>query len=50
MKKIELYLDDDFKDICTEWDEVKVYRTLSAPDDVELWDRAISLDGKVYSV
>ena len=24
MKKIELYLADDFKDIFTEWDEVEV--------------------------
>ena len=50
MKKIELYLADDFKDIFTEWDEVKVYKILSVADDVELWDRAISLDGKFYSV
>ena len=50
MKKIELYLADDFKDIFTEWDEVEVYRTLSVADDVELWDRVISLDGKFYSV
>lgn len=50
MKKIELYLDEDFKDIFTEWDEVKVYKILSVADDVELWDRAISLDGKFYSV
>lgn len=48
MKKIELYLADDFKDIFTEWDEVEVYRTLSVADDVELWDRVISLDGKFY--
>lgn len=53
MKKIELYLADDFKDIFTgwpEWDEVKVFRTLSVADDVNLWDRAINLDGKFYSV
>lgn len=50
MKKIELYLADDFKDISTEWDEVKVYRTLSVADDIDLWDRAISLDGKFYYV
>lgn len=50
MKKIELYLVDDFKDIFTEWDEVKVYKILSVADDVELRDRAISLDGKFYSV
>ena len=50
MKKIELYLADDFKDIFTEWDEVEVYKTLSVADDVELWDRVISLDGKFYSV
>ena len=50
MKKIELYLADDFKDIFTEWDEVEVYKTLSVADDVELWDRAINLEGKFYSV
>ena len=50
MKKIELYLADDFKDVFTEWDEVEVYKTLSVADDVELWDRVISLDGKFYSV
>ena len=50
MKKIELYLYEDFKDILTEWDEVKVYKTLAIADDVELWDRAIELDGKFYSV
>ena len=48
MKKIELYLADDFKDIFTEWDEVKVYKTLAIADDVELWDRAIELDGNFY--
>ena len=50
MKKIELYLDKDFKDIFTEWDEVEVYKTLYVADDVELWDRAINLNGKFYSV
>ena len=50
MKKIELYLANDFKDIFTKWDEVKVYKTLSVADDVELWDRAINIDGKFYSV
>lgn len=50
MKKIELYLDEDFKDIFTEWDEVEVYKTLYVADDVELWDRAINLNGKFYSV
>ena len=50
MKKIELYLADDFKDIFTEWDEVKVYKTLSVADDVELWNRAINLEGKFYSI
>lgn len=50
MKKIELYLADDFKDIFTEWDEVKVYKILSVADDVELWGGAIELDGKFYSV
>ena len=50
MKKIELYLDEDFKDIFTEWDEVEVYKTLYVADDVELWDRAIKVDGKFYSV
>lgn len=50
MKKIELYLYEDFKDIFTEWDEVKVYRTLLVTGDIELWDRAIELDGKFYSV
>ena len=50
MKKIELYLYEDFEDILTEWDEVKVYKILSVADDVELWDRAIELDGKFYSV
>ena len=50
MKKIELYLTDDFKDVFTEWDEVKAYKILSVADDVELWDRVISLDDKFYSV
>ena len=50
MKKIELYLNEDFKDIFIEWDEVKVYKTLAVADDVELWDRAIELDGKFYSI
>ena len=50
MKKIELYLAEDFKDIFAEWDEVKVYKILSVADDVNLWGRAISLDGKFYSV
>lgn len=50
MKKIELYLADDFKDIFTEWDEVKVYKTLSVADDVELWNRGINLEGKFYSI
>ena len=50
MKKIGLYLYEDFKDILTEWDEVKVYKTLAVADDVELWDRAIELDGKFYSI
>lgn len=50
MKIIELYLANDFKDIFTEWDEVEVYKTLSIDDDVELWDRAINLDGKFYSI
>ena len=50
MKRIELYLANDFKDIFTEWDEVEVYKTLSIDDDVELWDRAINLEGKFYSV
>lgn len=50
MKKIELYLYEDFKDVFTEWDEVEVYRTLSIADDVDLWNRAINLDGKFYSV
>lgn len=50
MKKIELYLADDFEDIFTEWDEVKIYKTLSIADDVELWNRAINLEGKVYSI
>lgn len=50
MKKIELYLDEDFKDIFTKWDEVEVYKTLYVADDVELWDRAIKVDGKFYSV
>lgn len=50
MKKIELYLDEDFKDILTEWDEVEIYKTLYVADDVNLWDRAIKLDGKFYSV
>ena len=50
MKKIELYLYEDFKDILTEWDEVKVYRTLFVVDDVKLWDRAIKIDGKFYSL
>lgn len=50
MKKIELYLADDFKDIFTEWDEVKVYKTLSVADDVELWNRAINLEDKFYSI
>ena len=50
MKKIELYLYEDFKDILTEWDKVKVYKTLAVADDVELWDRAIELDGKFYSI
>lgn len=50
MKKIELYLDDDFKDIFQDWDEVKVYKTLSVADDIDLWGRAINLEGKFYSV
>ena len=50
MKKIELYLADDFEGIFTEWDEVEVYRTLSVADDVELWNRAINLEGKFYSI
>ena len=50
MKKIELYLADDFKDVFTEWDEVEVYKTLFVADDVELWDRAINLEDKFYSV
>ena len=50
MKKIELYLADDFKNIFTKWDEVEVYRTLSVADDVELWNRAINLEGKFYSI
>lgn len=50
MKKIELYLADDFKNIFTKWDEVEVYRTLSVADDVELWNRVINLEGKFYSI
>lgn len=50
MKKIELYLDDDFEDIFTKWDEVKIYKTLHVADDVELWGSAINVDGKFYSI
>ena len=50
MKRIELYLANDFKDIFTEWDEIEVYKTLSVDDDVELWGRAINLEGKFYSI
>lgn len=47
MKIIELYL---AKDVFTEWDEVEVYKTLSVDDDIDLWDRAINLEGKFYSI
>ena len=50
MRKIELYLDNDFKNIMQEWNEVEVFKVLSVDDNVDLWNRAISLDGKFYTV
>ncbi|WP_027702518.1 hypothetical protein [Metaclostridioides mangenotii] len=50
MKTIELYLDKDFKSVLQDWREVPVFRTLEVKDDVDLWDRAIELDGEFYSV
>ncbi len=48
MKTIELYLDKDFKSVLQDWSEVPVFKTLEVEDDVDLWDKAIVLDGEFY--
>ena len=50
MKTIELYLDKDFKSVLQDWSEVPVFKTLEVEDDVDLWGKAIEIDGEFYSV
>jgi hypothetical protein len=49
MKTIELYLDKDFKSVLQDWSEVLIFKTIEVEDDVDLWDKAIVLDGEFYS-
>lgn len=49
MKTIGLYLASDFKDIFQDWSEVPIFKTIEVEEDVDLWDKAIVLDGEFYS-
>lgn len=50
MKKIELYLDNNFKNILSGWEHSEPYKTLYVNDNVDIWNRALKLDNKYYSV
>lgn len=50
MKQIKLYLRDDFNNCLQDWKEIKPFKTLSVADDIELWDKALVLDDKYYTV
>lgn len=50
MKTIELYLAKDFKNVLQNWSEVPVFKTIEVKDNVDLWGRAIVIDGEFYSV
>ncbi|MGL4760383.1 MAG: hypothetical protein ACRCWG_02910 [Sarcina sp.] len=50
MKKIELYLKEDLKGVWDEWDSVKPFKILMVEDNVDLWESAINLNNKFYTV
>jgi uncharacterized CHY-type Zn-finger protein len=50
MRTIYLYLGDDFKDFRQDWSEVPVFKTLQVEDNLDLWNSAIKLDRKFYSI
>lgn len=50
MRKVELYLRENFKAILQDWNELEVFKTLYISDDEDLWGRVIKIDGSFYTV
>ena len=50
MREIELYLYEKSNYLLTDWEDMRIFKILSIPEDIDLWENIIDLDGKLYAI